>query len=157
MSEAVKRGMEPGYQKPDISLVQEEHVRRYLETDGEVGYLWNNVPILIFTTKGRKSGQPRRNAIIFTKDGDNYVIVASHSGNPKHPQWFLNILADPHVQVQVKGEKFDTIARAAEGEERDRLWAGAARIWPNYDVYTTRTTREIPVVVLQPVGKRAEK
>jgi deazaflavin-dependent oxidoreductase (nitroreductase family) len=142
---------EPGYTAPDTTLVQEAHVKRYLETDGEVGYMWNGVPILLFTTKGRKSGEPRRNAIIFTRDGDNYVIIASHGGAPKHPAWFLNILADPHVEVQVKSEKFQAVARVAEGAERERLWAASAKVWPNYNVYTTRTTREIPVVVLEPV------
>lgn len=151
MTDEQEKKVEPGYKAPDVVLVQEEHVRRYVETDGEVGYMWNGVPILLFTTKGRKSGQPRRNAIIFTRDGDNYVIVASHAGNPKHPAWFHNVLADPHVSVQVKGEKFETIARVAEGEERDRLWAKSAEVWPNYNVYTTRTTRQIPVVVLEPV------
>jgi deazaflavin-dependent oxidoreductase (nitroreductase family) len=146
-----EKKVEPGYKAPDIVLVQEAHVRAYLETDGEVGYMWNGAPILLFTTKGRKTGQPRQNAIIFTRDGDNYVLIASHAGNPKHPAWFHNILADPHVSVQVKGEKFETIARVAEGEERERLWAKSAEVWPNYNVYTTRTTRQIPVVVLEPV------
>lgn len=146
-----ERKPEPGYTAPDVVLVQEAHVKAYVETNGEVGYIWNGVPILLFTTKGRKSGEPRRNAIIFTQDGDNYVIVASHAGNPKHPAWFHNILADPHVTVQVKDKVFQAVARVTEGAERERLWAASAKTWPNYDVYTTRTTREIPVVVLEPV------
>jgi deazaflavin-dependent oxidoreductase (nitroreductase family) len=151
MSDATERKAEPGYQAPDLTLIGDAHIQRYLETDGEVGYLWNGVPTLIFTTKGRKSGLPRKHAIIFTRDGDNFVLIASNGGGPKDPQWYLNLLADPHVQVQVKGEKFETLARVAESPERERLWAESRKVWPNYDVYTTRTSRRIPVVVLEPV------
>jgi len=133
----------------DITLVGPDHVKRYLETDGAEGYMWNGVPILLFTTRGRKSGEERINPIIYAEDGDRIVIIASRGGSPTHPAWYLNILADPHVKVQIKGEKFDTIARTAEGEERQRLWDLSAKAWPNYNVYQSRTDRQIPVVVLE--------
>lgn len=155
MSDETTKKVEPGYVKPDVSLYGEEHIRRYLASDGEDGYLWNGVPILLFTTRGRVSGEPRQKAIIFARDGDNYILVASHAGAPEHPQWFKNILADPHVKVQVKGEKFDAVARVATSPERERLWDIAAAVWPNYNVYTTRTTRQIPVVVLEPVNPQS--
>ena len=90
----------------DISLVGDEHVKRYQETDGEVGYLWNGVPTLLFTTIGRKTGKARTNPIIFTPVGDQYVIMASMGGAPKHPSWYLNLMAHPEIDVQVKAEKF---------------------------------------------------
>jgi deazaflavin-dependent oxidoreductase (nitroreductase family) len=133
----------------DVSLVGENHLRLYLQTNGEQGYLWNGVPILVLTTKGRKSGETRQIPIIFSRDGDNYFIIGSKGGSPTHPAWYLNLVADPHVQVQVKGDKFDAVARTAESPERERLWAIALKDWPNYDVYQSRTTRQIPVVVLE--------
>ena len=142
---------EPTYKQPDLSLLGEAHVQAYRETNGETGYLWNGAPTLLLTTKGRRSGEPRTIAIIFTKVGDNYVIVASKGGSPTHPKWYLNVLNDPHVRLQVKGEVLDAVGRTAEGEERERLWAAAAETWPNYNVYQTRTERRIPVVVFEPV------
>ena len=144
---------EPEQFKPipttDISLLGEEHVRVYRETNGEKGYIWNGVPILLVTTKGRKSGEPRTIPIIFTAVGDSYVIIASKGGSPTHPKWYLNVLDDPHVQVQVQADKFEGIARTAESPERERLWAEAVKTWPNYNIYQSRTSRKIPVVVLE--------
>ena len=135
----------------DISLIGDEHVRRYLETDGEVGYDWNGTTALLLTTKGRKSGEDRTIAIIFKQVGDKYVIIASKGGAPKHPVWYLNVQADPHVKLQIKGEKFDAVGRTAEGAEREELWAESLKQWPNYDVYQSRTERRIPVVVFERV------
>ena len=98
-------------------LFGDEHVRRYVETDGEVGYIWREgSTILILTTTGRTSGEPRTNPLIFGWDGDNPVIVASKGGAPKDPGWFRNIEASPEVGVQVKGDVFRARARVAEGE-----------------------------------------
>jgi deazaflavin-dependent oxidoreductase (nitroreductase family) len=133
----------------DISLMGEEHVRVYRESNGEKGYLWNGVPILLLTTKGRRSGEPRTIPIIFTQVGDNYVIIASRAGSPTHPSWYLNISQDPAVTVQVKSDTFPARARTAECAEREQLWAEAVKTWPNYDIYQSRTTRTIPVVVLE--------
>lgn len=136
---------------PEIVLLGDEHVRRYIETDGEVGYMWNGSPIILVTTTGRKSGQPRTFPIIFTPVGDSYVIMASQGGSPKHPAWYLNILDNPNVKLQVKGRKFDGVARTAVSPEREALWAEAIKGWPRYDLYQSRTERQIPVVVLDPV------
>ncbi len=140
---------QPEYVVPDLTIFGEEHIRRYRETDGEVGYLWNGAPCLILTTTGRKSGESRSSALIFGVDGDRYVLVASQGGAPTHPNWYLNLVADPNVELQVRGEVFPAVARTAEGEERDRLWKIMTAVWPNYDDYATRTTRVIPVVVLE--------
>jgi deazaflavin-dependent oxidoreductase (nitroreductase family) len=125
------------------------HVESYRQSDGERGYLWRGVPTLILTTKGRRSGEPRDMPLIFGRDGDDYVVVASRGGTPEHPAWYLNLRDDPDVEVQVMGERFRARARTANGEERARLWPVMAGIWPHYDEYQTKTDREIPVVVLE--------
>ncbi len=86
---------EPTYTPPDLSLFGDEHVRRYEETDGEVGYLWNGATILVLTTTGRKSGEPRKFALIYDSRGDDLVVVASKGGAPDHPGWYKNLLAHP--------------------------------------------------------------
>jgi len=137
----------------DPTLFGAEHVRRYVETDGEVGYIWREgAPILILTVSGRKSGQEYSTPLIFGEDGDNYVIVGSQGGTPQHPDWYLNLAETPEVGVQVKADKFRARARTAEADERERLWKRMNEIWPHYDEYQTKTEREIPVVVLERVG-----
>ena len=141
---------EPGYTAPDITLVGDDHVKAYLESDGEVGYLWNGATSLLLTTTGRKSGEPRTSALIFAKDGDDYLVVASMGGAPTHPSWYLNLIANPQAEVQVKGEHIRVTARTASDDEKPRLWKIVTEQWPNYDVYQTRTERVIPLVVLSP-------
>ena len=106
------------------TLYGQEHVRRYRETGGEVGHIWKEgSTILLLTTTGRKSGEPRTTPLIYTEDGDRYVIVASQGGAPDHPGWYKNLSRDPDVELQVLDEVFPARARTAEGEERERLWA----------------------------------
>jgi deazaflavin-dependent oxidoreductase (nitroreductase family) len=138
----------PGYTAPDITLLGEDHIRRYEETDGAEGYVWNGATCLVLTTTGRKSGEPRKVALIYAADGDDCIVVASKGGAPKHPAWYLNLEADPEVTVQVKGDRYPAVARTATPEERERLWKLVNEQWPNYEVYTTRTSRVIPVVIL---------
>jgi deazaflavin-dependent oxidoreductase (nitroreductase family) len=138
------------YRNPDYSLLGDEHVARYRETDGEVGYLWNGAPTLLLTTIGRKSGEERTSALIFARDGEDYVIVASVGGMPKHPAWYLNLQADADARIQVKGDVLEVAARTATDDEKPRLWKIVNEGWPNYDVYQTRTDRVIPVVILSP-------
>jgi deazaflavin-dependent oxidoreductase (nitroreductase family) len=137
----------------DQTLFGAEHVRRYVETDGEVGYTWREgAPILILTVNGRKSGKEYATPLIFGEDGDNYVIVGSQGGAPQHPDWYLNLAETPEVGVQVKADKFRARARTAEGDERERLWKQMNEIWPHYDEYQTKTERPIPVVILERIG-----
>jgi proline iminopeptidase len=131
-------------------LYGEDHVRRYRETGGEVGHIWKEgSTILLLTTKGRKTGQPRTTPLIYAEDGDRYVVVASKGGAPEHPGWYENLARDPDVEVQVKDDVFRARARVAEGEERERLWRRANEVWWHYDEYQQKTEREIPVVVLE--------
>jgi deazaflavin-dependent oxidoreductase (nitroreductase family) len=138
------------YTPPDLTLVGDDHIRRYRETDGEVGYLWNGAPSLLLDVTGRRSGETRTSALIFARDGDDYLIVASMGGAPKHPAWYLNLQSNPAAEIQVKGERIPVTARTATAEEKPRLWQRVTQVWPNYDVYQSRTEREIPVVVLSP-------
>ena len=131
-------------------LFGEEHVRRYRETGGQVGHIWRRgSKILLLTTQGRVTGEPTTAPLIYEDAGGAYVVVASKGGAPKHPGWYRNLVKQPQVEVQVLDEVFQAHARTATGEERRRLWELAARQWPPYDEYQTRTEREIPVVVLE--------
>jgi deazaflavin-dependent oxidoreductase (nitroreductase family) len=128
-----------------------EHTRRYLESGGEDGHEWHpGVPTLLLTTTGRKSGVKRRTALIYGRDNTDYVIVASNGGTREHPAWYLNLDADPEVELQVLDAVIPATAHTATGPERERLWALMRQIWPSYDSYQTKTDREIPVVVLTP-------
>lgn len=126
-----------------------EHVQRYLDTNGAEGHEWNGVPTLVLVTTGRRSGEPRRTALIYGRQGEDLVVVASRGGAPSHPAWYENLLADPEAAVQVGDERYAVRARTADGAERGELWRLMAAIWPDYDDYATKTDREIPVVVLQ--------
>lgn len=141
---------ENNYTAPDLTLVGADHIAAYRDTDGEVGYLWNGVPTLLLTVTGRRSGQPRTSALIFGRDDDDYLVVASMGGAPMHPKWYLNLRADPSAQIQVRDQQIAVTARTATVEEKPRLWRIMTDIWPNYDAYQSRTDRPIPVVVLSP-------
>jgi proline iminopeptidase len=131
-------------------LYGQEHVRRYRETDGEVGHDWKEgSPILLLTTTGRSTGNETTTPLIYNLDGDTPVIVASKGGAPEDPGWFKNLAKTPEVGIQIKGDRFRARARVAEGEERARLWRLMNEVWPHYDEYATKTDREIPVVVLE--------
>jgi deazaflavin-dependent oxidoreductase (nitroreductase family) len=134
-------------------LFGQEHVKRYVETDGEVGHDWQDgVPVLILTTTGRRSGEDRPTPLIYGRSGDDYLVVASKGGAPDPPAWYLNLSEAPDVQVQVKADRFGAHARTATPEEKADMWSTMAAIWPAYDEYQTKTDREIPVVVLERTG-----
>jgi deazaflavin-dependent oxidoreductase (nitroreductase family) len=128
-----------------------DHIKEYVASGGTEGHEWRGATTLLLTTTGRKTGKQHRTALIYRQDGDAYVIVASKGGAPKHPAWFLNLAANPDVTLQVKDQQVDGRARVATGAERARLWTLMTEQWPDYDNYRTRTDREIPVVVIDPV------
>jgi deazaflavin-dependent oxidoreductase (nitroreductase family) len=133
-----------------IDLHGAEHVQRYLETGGEDGYHWRSgTTILLLFTTGRKTGQQRVNALIFRPWEDAYLVVASKGGADEAPSWFQNLQADPNVEVQVKGERFAARARTATAEEKPGMWKEMTAAWPDYDGYQRKTSREIPIVVLE--------
>ena len=130
------------------------HLKLYLETDGREGHMWqapglDPLPTLLLTTQGRRSGRSRILPLIYGKQGDDYVVVASRGGAPNHPAWYLNLAAEPEVGVQVARDKFRARARTTHGDERSSLWEMMAQIYAPYTEYQTRAgSREIPVVVL---------
>jgi deazaflavin-dependent oxidoreductase (nitroreductase family) len=128
-----------------------DHIRRYQETDGADGHIWRGVPTLLLTTTGRVSGKPQLLPLIYGKDGDDYVVVASKGGAPEHPHWYRNLVENPAVAVQIATDKFSARARTATDQERPRMWKMMSTIWPQYDDYQQQTTREIPLVVLERV------
>ena len=134
----------------DEQLFGDEHVRVYRETDGERGYIWRNgTEILLLTTIGRKSGEPRTTPLIHRVDDGRWIIVASKGGTPDHPDWFKNLSENPEIEIQVKADRIPVKATVAEGDERERLWKLMAEVWPDYDAYQGNTDRQIPVVVLE--------
>ena len=125
------------------------HIRTYIETDGQKGHTFYGKPTLLLTTRGRKSGLLRRTPLIYGVDSEDYVIVASNGGKAKHPLWYLNLAENPEVEVQVVGEKFTATAHTATPEEKPRLWSLMTKIFPTYDSYQSKTKRDIPVIVLK--------
>ena len=136
-----------------------DHIRRYLDSDGADGHLWDSsvaggtglVPTLLLTTTGRKSGKPLLLPLIYAQTERGYAVIASKGGAPVHPAWYLNLSAQPEVEVQVEAKKFRAKARTATGTERSELWNQMVEIYAPYTDYQKRTEREIPVVVLEPV------
>ena len=127
------------------------HKRVYRLTGGKVGGRIAKVPVLLLTTTGRKSGQLRTTPLLYARAGDGYVVIASKGGAPQHPLWYLNLEANPLVEVTVGRETRQARARDTQGEERERLWRALADLYPGYDKYAQRTSRQIPVVLLEPV------
>jgi deazaflavin-dependent oxidoreductase (nitroreductase family) len=128
----------------------QEHVRIYRETGGETGHIWKEgSTVLLLTTTGRSTGNKGTTPLIYARDGDDYVIVASQGGAPEDPGWYRNLVKTPEVELQVGPEVFPAHARTAEGDERDRLWKRVNEVWPHYAEYQTKTARQIPVVVLE--------
>ena len=130
-----------------------EHTRRYVESGGEDGYMWRGYPTIVLTTTGRTSGQLRRNALIFGRDDDDYILVASYGGRPEHPLWYRNLTADSSVTIQDRAEVVQGVAETEpEGPGRDQLWDMMVAIYPPYEEYQAKTARRIPVVRVRPVA-----
>lgn len=123
-----------------------QHIRRYLETNGRARPGMND---LLLTTRGRKSGKLRRTALVYARDGDRYILAASNAGADKHPAWYLNLVEDPNVTVQIGTETFPANARSATTDEKPRLWQLMIATMPSYQGYQDAISRDIPVVIIQ--------
>ncbi len=147
---------------PNLPQWMIDHANRYLSSGGTEGhmYIMNmpdrptlTVPSLLLTTIGRKSGERFIFPLFYGTEGNSYFVIASKGGAPEHPGWYRNILADPNVEVQVGTKKMHAHARTSTGAERTRLWAKSLEFWPPYADYQVKAgAREIPVVVLDPIG-----
>jgi len=129
-----------------------EHIRAYVESNGQKGHLFHGMPTLLLTTRGRRTGIRRRTALIYGEAGESYLIVASNGGSPIHPAWYLNLTEDPAVDVQIGAETFSAWARTAESDEKPMLWQQMAIIFPTYTNYQAKAGRDIPVVILTPLA-----
>jgi deazaflavin-dependent oxidoreductase (nitroreductase family) len=138
-----------------IRLVSASHSFLYRATGGSVGARMRGAPILLLTTTGRTSGKARTTPIMYLADGGRYVIVASNGGSDRHPGWWLNLRRDSRATVRIGAKAHNVRARQAEAEEKARLWPLLTAMYGEYDRYQQATSRDIPVVVLQP-GRDAE-
>ncbi len=137
-----------------------EHLRVYVDSGGREGHLWDataagglpDTPCLLLTTVGRRSGTRRTMPLIYGCADGHYVVIGSKGGADTQPAWYLNLLQHPLVDLQVGTQQLPARARIAAGEERARLWALMVAVFPPYAAYQRKTSREIPVVVLEPVG-----
>ena len=134
----------------DDNLFGAEHIRVFRETKGERGTDWRGTKILLLTTTGRSSGEPRTAPLIHTTDGDRWVIVASKGGAPEHPTWYHNIVDAPLVELQDGAVRKDYTPRELSGDERAVWWDRAVEAWPAYADYQTKTDRLIPLFLLTP-------
>ena len=139
---------EPEY-RPSTWKAAADHVERYLATDGADGFEWHGAKCVILTTIGRKTGSLRRSPLIRVRDGDRYLAVGSMGGAPRHPCWYLNLVANPQVTIQDRGETHHLVARTASPREKAELWPKAVSQWPDYEAYQARTDRDFPVAILE--------
>lgn len=126
-------------------------VEQFRASGGQVGGDFAGWPLVLISHRGAKSGKEYTTPLVYTRDGDNVVIIASMGGAPENPQWFRNLQAHPDITVEAGADTYPARARVAEGEERERLYRAQADRFPNFDEYAAKTTRAIPVVVLERV------
>jgi deazaflavin-dependent oxidoreductase (nitroreductase family) len=125
-------------------------IEEFRANDGRVGGHFEGKPLLLLHTTGAKSGEERVNPVAYTKDGDKLVVIASKGGAPSHPDWYHNIVAHPHVTVEVGTEKMEATASVVQEPERRRLYDKMIQVMPGFAEYEKKTTRSIPVIVLTP-------
>jgi deazaflavin-dependent oxidoreductase (nitroreductase family) len=129
-----------------------KQVGRYESSGGTEGVMLQGKPTVVVTMRGRRSGKVRKAALMRVEHEGRYAIVASKGGDDHHPEWYLNITADPAVTLQDGPVVRDMRAREVDGDERDEWWARAVEAWPDYANYQRKTGRTIPVIVLEPTG-----
>ena len=127
-------------------------IEEFRANAGKVGGRFEGVPVLLLHTTGAKTGQPRVNPVAYQPDGDRLVVFASYAGAPTNPAWFHNLVAGGPASVEVGTERFPVTARVTEGDERERYWSKQKEDLPGFAEYERKTTRQIPVVVLERAG-----
>ena len=136
-----------------IKLFWQMHLKIYLWSKGRVGNMMRGLPILVLTTKGRKSGLMRQHALMYLPYGKDFVIIASNLGDEKHPAWWINLKAKPTAFVQIADSHYAVRAREAVDDEREKLWQAIAEKNTDYEQYRTWTSRRIPVVILEHIKR----
>ncbi len=126
-----------------------EHIAEYVATDGAKPQFRYGAPLLLITVRGRKSGGWHRTCLIYGEDEGRYLVVASMGGAPRHPGWYLNLVAHPEAYLQIGPDRFWATARTASAEEKKRLWPKMVALYPEYADYQAKTERDIPVVILE--------
>ena len=129
------------------------HVALYRLSGGMIGGGAGGRSFLILTTRGRRSGKEYSRPLVYIRDNGRFVVIASNYGKPRHPAWWLNLQAEPHAKVQIGRQVIPVTARAADPEERTRLWSTITERYRNFAEYQQQTTREIPVVILTPENR----
>jgi deazaflavin-dependent oxidoreductase (nitroreductase family) len=154
---AAPKGLDSPIVPKILKVMSRLNIAAYRATGGRVGGTWRlgsafrkGVPICLLTTRGRKTGRPRTQPLLYMPDGDRVVIVASQGGLPKDPLWYLNLRADPRVTVQVRRDVRRMRARTASPDERAALWPRLVALYADFDKYQSWTDREIPVVICEP-------
>lgn len=141
-----------GEYEPSPAEFVANQVALYESTNGVEGGTLQDKPVVILTMKGRHSGKVRKAPLMRVENNGTYAVIASMGGAPKHPVWYLNLMASPEVTLQDGANVYEMGAREVQGDERTRWWAIAVEAWPAYADYQTKTDRQIPVVVLEPVS-----
>lgn len=137
---------------PDMKQFNEGVIKDFRAHGGKVGGQMANIPLLLVTMKGAKSGRAITLPLAYSKDGNRFVVIASYAGAPHNPSWYHNLVAHPDVTIELGSEKFQAKASVAQGAERDRLFKQQADQLPIFNEYQQKTTRRIPVIVLDRVN-----
>jgi deazaflavin-dependent oxidoreductase (nitroreductase family) len=127
-------------------------IEEFRANQGKVGGQFEGAPLLLLHTVGAKTRQPRVNPVMYQQVAGGYAVFASRGGAPVNPDWYHNVLAHPQVTAEIGARTIDLRARVAEGEERERIWAAQKAAYPGFADYEKRTSRQIPVIVLEPAG-----
>lgn len=134
---------------PLIKLFWALHLKLYQWSSGRIGHTLRGLPVLLLTTRGKKTGQLRTKALMYLPHGESFVVIASNLGKEDHPAWWYNLQAEPKASVQIKSEHFSVNAREAQEHEREAIWQALAEKTPDYEQYRSWTSRRIPLVILE--------
>ncbi|SCG64565.1 nitroreductase family deazaflavin-dependent oxidoreductase [Micromonospora humi] len=137
-----------------MSAWNDKIIFEFRTNGGQVGGQFAGAPLLLLHTVGARSGQLRVNPMMYQKLDDGYAVFASNAGAPTNPDWYHNVLAQPQVKAEIGTETVDLVARVADGDERERIWNAQKAAYPGFADYEQKTSRQIPVVVLEPARRR---
>lgn len=136
----------------DVNDWNRQIIEEFRANSGKVGGQFEGAPLLLLHSTGAKSGQARVNPVMYQADGDNYVVFASKAGAPTSPDWYHNLVANPRASVEVGDQTVNVVAKVVEGDTRERLWSLQKELYPGFADYESKTSRQIPVVVLEPAS-----